>query len=212
MTELKPVHLDRNEVLALRGLRLPAIALKSLQQSGVFCQPAVSIEYQKGAARYVIRGVESGGAVADIGAYCGFVDEAGFSLSVRQPIMSIGVNGLHQAVLSPSLVRIQIFRAATVCELLVTLHRLLPVDGRQRPQLGNSVLFHAKHGRLDPEWFGKDPQTLQGAAPIFSSRSGDERHLPERFHNAIVHATAGACCCGCRHCHLSEPVVLTRDC
>jgi hypothetical protein len=188
--ELKHMPLDRNGVLGLRGLRLPAIALRGLQQAGIVCHPAISIEYQRAGARYVIRGVESGGAVSHLGAYCGFVDEAGFSLSIRQPMMTMGVNGAHQAVLSPSLVRIQMFRAGTICELLITHHRLVPVDA---------------------EWFARNRQVSQCAAPVFSSRGGDEVQVPERFHNAVACVTAGVCCAGCRHCHLSDPVALPTD-
>jgi hypothetical protein len=48
MTELKHMLLNRHEVLALRGLRLPSVALLRLKQVGIFCQPAVSIEHQQG--------------------------------------------------------------------------------------------------------------------------------------------------------------------
>jgi hypothetical protein len=56
------------EVLARRGLRLPPITLKCLRTTGIYCQPSVSIEHQHLAKKYVLRGVESGGAVAEVGA------------------------------------------------------------------------------------------------------------------------------------------------
>jgi hypothetical protein len=204
MTGLKNLPLNRNEVLALRGLRLPSVALRSLKQAGIFCQPSVSIEYQQGPGRYLIRGVESGGATAEIGAYCGFVDESGSPLSVRQPILTIGVNGLHQAVLSPSLLRVQMFRAGNLVEVLLTCHSLLSTEDRARPRLQNSVLFQAKHGRIEPELWSKD-RLLQGSVvPVFLSRSGDEMRVPEHFQDAVIRATVGVCCCGCRHSHLLD--------
>ena len=52
---------------ALHGLSLPRSVLNALDKRGVYCQPAVSLEHQHLANRYVLRGVESGGAVTDIG-------------------------------------------------------------------------------------------------------------------------------------------------
>jgi hypothetical protein len=51
------------EILARQGLRLPPITLKCLRTAGIYCQPSVSIEHQHLAKRYVLRGVESGGAI-----------------------------------------------------------------------------------------------------------------------------------------------------
>ena len=63
-----PKHsLDQREVLARQGLRLPAPTLKRLRSAGIYCQPSISIEHQHLAKRYILRGVESGGAVADLG-------------------------------------------------------------------------------------------------------------------------------------------------
>ncbi len=58
--------LDRREVLARQGLRFTAIILQHLRNSGIYCQPTVSIEHQHLAKRYILRGVESGGAVAEV--------------------------------------------------------------------------------------------------------------------------------------------------
>src|SRR6266403_3236352 len=69
--------LSRRQVLALRGLRLPSPALKLLREAGIYCEPAISIEYQNLARRYVIWGRESGGAIARLGAYCGYVGTSG---------------------------------------------------------------------------------------------------------------------------------------
>ena len=60
---------QETEILARQGLRLPQIVLKRLRDAGIYCQPTVSVEHQNLAKKYVLRGVESGGAVADVGAY-----------------------------------------------------------------------------------------------------------------------------------------------
>jgi hypothetical protein len=204
VTQRKENRLTRDEVLALRGLRLPAVALKGLQRAGIYCQPAISIEFQQATQCYMIRGVESGGAVAPIGAYCGFVGDTGSRLRDLQPVNTVGVNGLHGIVLSPSLVRVQMFRAATTYELLVTRHHLVRVEGKGRPTLQNSILFHGRHGSLDIELWGKDRQLRGMIAPAFYTRSGEQTTAPDRFHDAILRVTAGVCCVGCRHPHLVE--------
>jgi hypothetical protein len=51
---------------------------------------------------YVLRGVESGGAVADLGAYSSFVAEDSHALPWLQRVDSIGVNGVHAIVVSRS--------------------------------------------------------------------------------------------------------------
>jgi hypothetical protein len=146
--------LNKSEVLALRGLRLPPVALKALQRAGIYCQPMVSIEFQQGADRYLIRGVESGGAVPGCGAYCAFADEHGAPPEIIQPIANVGVNGVHAASLSPVLVRAQVFRSECHYELLLTRHSLVSITGKARPALHNSVLFHSKYGVLDVELWG----------------------------------------------------------
>src|SRR5437588_8185231 len=91
-----PKHfLDQREILARQGLRLPALTLKHLRDAGIYFQPSISIEHQHLARRYVLRGVESGGAVANLGAYSSFVDEAGNLLGWLQRVDSVGVNGVH---------------------------------------------------------------------------------------------------------------------
>ena len=52
---------------ALHGLALPASVLRALQKRGIYCTPGISLEHQHLAQRYVLRGVESGGAVSDMG-------------------------------------------------------------------------------------------------------------------------------------------------
>src|SRR6185437_14202412 len=100
-------------------------------------QPAISIEFQPQARCYVIRGIESGGAVPRMGAYCAFVDVRGGPLTTVQSVATVGVNGVHAAILSPEFVRIQIFRSEQHCELLLTQHTLVSNEGKTRPALSN---------------------------------------------------------------------------
>src|SRR5690349_14423344 len=102
-TQQQPNGLSRRQVLALRGLRLPSAALKMLREVGIYCEPAVSIEYQHLPKRHVILGRESGGAVPQLGAYCGFVDVTGERLEWLTRIDAVGRNGIHATVVAPSL-------------------------------------------------------------------------------------------------------------
>lgn len=105
------------EVLARQGLRLPPITLKCLRTAGIYCQPSVSIEHQHLAKKYVLRGVESGGAVAEVGAYASYVGEQGAALPWLQRVDSIGVNGVHAVVVAPVLIRIQMLRIERTYDL-----------------------------------------------------------------------------------------------
>jgi hypothetical protein len=180
------------------------VALKGLQRAGIYCQPAISIEYQEASRCYLIRGFESGGATTQIGAYCGFVDEGGSPLSHYQPVQTPAVNGLHGLVLSPSLVRVQVFRSVTTCELLITRHNLASVEGRGRPKLQNSILFHGRHGTFDTESRGGRMNLQELVAPVFYNRSGEITPLPGQFHEAVLKVIEGACCVGCRHSHVLD--------
>ena len=211
MIAAKHNTMTSQEAVALRGLRLPPAALKALHRAGLYCQPAISIEFQQSSRQYLIRGVESGGAVAPLGAYCGFLDGSAAPLSTPHPVTAIGVNGLHAAVLSKRLVRIQMFRSDTAYELLVTHHGLAPVEGKSRPKLHNSILFHGKHGTLEMELWGKDRPLQEMVAPVFYSRSGEQIAAPDQFHDAILRVTAAVCCCGCRHTHLLNSGRLLTD-
>jgi len=179
--------------------------LKSLKGAGIYCQPSVSIEHQHLAGRYVLRGVESGGSVADLGAYCSFVDENGRPISWLQRVDSIAVNGVHAIVVSPGLVRLQMVRVRHTYDLLITNHVLVPVVDAKRPTLQSSIVFYGRRGTLEMDLHGKDSGFCGTVHPLFLSRSGEPASLPASFENAVVRVTAAVSCVGCRHSHLLQP-------
>jgi hypothetical protein len=105
----KPVANNANRYTRY-GLPLPQQTLRALEKRGIYCQPSVSIEHQHLARRYVLRGVESGGAVADMGRYCAFLNADGNPAPWLQLIDSIYGNGRHAIVIAPELVRIEMLR------------------------------------------------------------------------------------------------------
>lgn len=211
LPEANPKSLSKQEVLALRGLRLPAAALKRLRQSGIYCEPAISIEHQHLARRYVIRGVESGGAVPEIGAYVGYTGINGGPLIWLQRCHAIARNGFHAVVVAPELARIQVFRNDRSYELLITGHRLRAVAGKNRPRLDNWVLFHGIHGTLAMKLWGKDKRSSGMVSPVFHARSGEPVLVPAEFDAAAKQVTAAVCCIGCRRPHLLEPGCTERQ-
>ncbi|HZM09982.1 MAG TPA: hypothetical protein VFC15_07210, partial [Candidatus Limnocylindrales bacterium] len=59
------------------GLRLTRQALRVLKERGIFAHSPVSLEHQHLAKRYVVRGLESGGAAGELGRYVTFTQEDG---------------------------------------------------------------------------------------------------------------------------------------
>src|SRR5580698_5904504 len=80
---------------ALHGLVLPTSVLRALQKRGIYCTPGITLEHQHLAKRYVLRGVESGGAVSDMGRACAFVSPDGDPLPWLRSLDSIAVNSRH---------------------------------------------------------------------------------------------------------------------
>lgn len=198
------------EVLARQGLRLPPITLKCLRTAGIYCQPSMSIEHQHLAKKYVLRGVESGGAVAEVGAYASFINEHGNALPWLQRVDSIGVNGVHAIVVAPVLIRVQMLRIERTYDLLITRHHLSESGDGHRPHVESSILFYGRRGSLEMELWGTDGAFRGTVCPVFYSRAGEHAVVPNDFQDAACRITSAACCMGCRHCHLLGPRPIIR--
>jgi hypothetical protein len=193
---------------ALHGLALPASVLKALQKRGIYCTPGISLEHQHLAKRYVLRGVESGGAVSDMGRACAFVSPGGDPLPWLQSLDSIAVNGRHAIILAESLVRVEMLRTLRTCELAITLHTLSHVPGRIRPEVASMLVFRGRDGVLPLDLWKDEHRALRGKlAPIFYNRAGEVLHLPQQFEEAISKVTSAVCCVGCKHSHVGVPPV-----
>lgn len=193
------------EVLARQGLRLPQIVLKRLRDTGIYCQPTVSIEHQSLTKSYVLRGVESGGAVPALGAYSSFIGERGEPLPWLQRVDSIAVNGVHAVVVAAVLLRLEMVRIERTYDLLVTRHWLGHLAGGGRPTLESSILFYGRRGSLEMELWGKDAMFCRAVSPNFYNRAGESSAPPTAFQDAVARITAAVCCLGCRHSHLLGP-------
>ena len=193
---------------ALHGLALPASVLRALQKRGIYCTPGISLEHQHLAKRYVLRGVESGGAVSDMGSACAFVSSDGDPLPWLQSLDSITVNGRHAIFLAESLVRMEMLRTVRTCELAITLHTLSRMPGRNRPDVTTKLLFRGRDGVLPIDLWKDEHRALRGKlTPIFYNRAGEVLHPPQRFEEATRKVTTAVCCVGCKHTHVGVPPV-----
>ena len=186
------------------GLSLPQQTLRALEKRGIYCRPSVSIEHQHLARRHVLRGVESGGAVADMGRYCAYLDADGSPARWLQQIDSISGNGRHAIIIAPELVRIEMLRIGHTYELAITRLWLKSEEGRTRPAIVTAPLFRSYHGTLAVEIWSPENKSLRGAvAPLFYTAAGEVLDLPERFVEATRKITGAVACPGCKHTHIA---------
>ena len=187
------------------GLTISRQALRVLRERGIFALSPVSLEHQHLAKRYVVRGLESGGAVGELGRYVTFTREDGQPIEWLHPVEAIGVNGLHAIVVAPVLVRIETLRTGRTYELLITQHRPGATNDGKRPPLETRLLFRGIHGRLDRDLSGKDKDKAGTVLPTFYSRAGEEVGIPKRFRQSVRAITGAVHCDGCFHCHYVRP-------
>ena len=197
--------MKQNRLPDVLGLRLSRQELRVLKERGIFVQSPVSLEHQHLAKRYVVRGLESGGAAGDLGRYVTFTTEDGQPIEWLHPVEAIGVNGLHAVVVAPVLVRVEMLRTGRTYELLITQHRPGATNDGNRPPLETRLLFRGIHGRLDLDLSGKDKAKAGMVLPTFYSRAGEEVRIPKRFRKAARAITGAVNCNGCFHCHYVRP-------
>jgi hypothetical protein len=179
-------------------LLLPRAALRRCQEAAIYCQPAVSIEYQQIAKRYILRGVESGGSARGVGHYVAFCGPHGEALPWLQPVQSITGNGLHAIVLAHELVGAEMFRTERTYDLLIVRHRLDASATHSRPRLLSAVVFRGKQGHLSLELWGKDRAAAGKITPEFFTRSGELNEVPTDFVGVARAVTQGVTSLNCR--------------
>lgn len=180
------------------GLALPEGARDKLRRAGIFVQTVVTVEHQNITHRYVVRGVESGGAVEGFGHYVTFAAEDGSPLPYLCPVESLAVNGPHAVLVAPVLLRAEMLRAGNTYELLITRHQPGANTNGKRPALLSTMLFRGEHGYLEADGPG---------LPAFFTRAGEPLGMPENFERLVEGVVSGARCIGCSHPHyLMAPV------
>jgi hypothetical protein len=198
------------------GLSLPRKALRVLKNAGIYAPAMVSLEHQHLAKRYVVRGLEAGGAIPDLGRYVTFAGPDGERIAYLHPVESIAVNGLHAVVIAPVLVRVDMLRKSRTYDVLITEHKPGGSDNGARPELESTILFQGLHGRIELDLAGKDKAQAGSVLPTFYSRAGEPIPIPKRFAGVLKAAVRGANCARCTHSHyllrpkaaVTSPIIL----
>ena len=183
-------------------LTLPSAAWKRLTEAGIRCAPDVSLEYQRAANRYVLRGRESGGAVKELGRYVGFCGAEGEPLGWFLKPDSLTVNADHAIVLAPAIASIEIFRYEHTYELLITRHRIVEGSEEKRPKAASELVFRGWQGQLPLDLVTNDKALAGTIAPEFFDRAGEPRQLPAKFVKPVQAITKAVNCLNCSHAHL----------
>ena len=178
-------------------LLLPPAALEKLSAAGIYCQPRLSLAYQKAAKRHVLRGVESGGAVREFGHYVAFCGGNGERIGWLQPLQSITANGPHAVVIAPMLVSVEMFRVEQTYELIIARHEARPARDGKAPFVFSQATFVGRHGHLSLELWGRDREAAGEIAPEFFTHGGERNDIPARFLAAVRAVTKGVTCLGC---------------
>jgi hypothetical protein len=149
----------------------------------------------------VVRGIESGGAVDEIGHCVTFSDQGGAPLVWLHPLDSVGVNGVHALVIASSLMRVEMFRVGHTYNLFITQHAAGLSDRRKRPPLESKILFRAHEGYLALDLVKENKHLRGSVIPAFHSRAGEVLPVPVEFEAVVKAITGAANCVGCRHSH-----------
>src|ERR1700691_6151044 len=110
------------------GLTFTPTVINRLRVLAIYGRPQLSLEHQGRAKRYVVRGVESGGAVEDLGYYVAFAGEHGEALPWLQTLDWLTLNGTHAIILAPVLARIEMLRIGRTYDLCITRHKPLIIQ------------------------------------------------------------------------------------
>jgi hypothetical protein len=193
-------------------LILPSAARKRLTEADIRCTPDVSLEYQRAANRYVLRGRESGGAVKELGRYVGFCGPEGEPLGWFLKPDSLTVNSDHAIVLAPAIASIEMFRYEHTYELLITRYRIVEDGEEKRPKAASELVFRGWQGQLPLDLVTRDRALAGSIAPEFFDRAGEPRQLPAKFVKPVQAITKAVNCLKCSHAHLLiKPESLARN-
>ena len=197
--------------LNLWGLKLTPTVTNRLQKLAIRARPQLSLEHQSRAKRYLVRGVESGGAVEDMGYYVAFAGDHGQALPWLQTLDWLTVNGTHAVILAPVLIRVEMLRIGRTYDLCITKHRPLALEAGKRPLLIAEELFRGDQGYLSLDLWSKEKDLRGAVRPQFFTRSGEDISIPEEFEAAVKAVTVGVTCLGCSHPHYSRLAVDDLD-
>ena len=106
------------------GMTMNGKVIVELRRLGLGARPNITLVLQEKHKRWMIAGEEGGGCTGEIGHYIGFAGILPLGLAVSIPIQSLIPNSTQRRVISQEMIRAQLYRYGTSCDLLVTHHYL----------------------------------------------------------------------------------------
>jgi hypothetical protein len=165
------------------GMTMHGKVIVELRRLALGARPNITLVHQEKHKRWMIAGEEGGGCTGEVGHYIGFAGILPLGLAVSIPIQSLIPNSTQRRVISQEMIRAQIFRYGSSCDLLVT-HHYLAAGAKEdsRPSLERRVLFQGKNGILAPG-------TKQ---PVFFDHAGEAVDFPKHLVPLIQAVSKGA--------------------
>ena len=165
------------------GMTMHGKVILELRRLSLGARPNLTPVFQQKHKRWMIAGEEGGGCNGEVGHYIGFAGVVSTPLAVSIPIQSLIPNSTQRRVISQEMVRAQIYRYGSSCDLLITHHYLAPASKEgARPPMERQVLFLGKNGILAPA-------TRQ---PVFFDHSGEAIDFPKNLIPLIQAVSKGA--------------------
>lgn len=180
------------------GLTLPKEARELLAKAKIAANSAVSIVKKGEPARYLLRGLDSGGGLGEVGHFVGYSSVKGVQLEIRHVFDNCIPNQVHALVFAPAFLRTEVFRFRQTYSLSVSFYMLLEAAGAQ-PTISERVLFRGRNGRLDTE-----AGLTRTGVPVFVDMSGNTRRPQELFHGVLAAALNASQCNACTHDHFKD--------
>ena len=164
--------------LNLAGVRIRAREANLLRKTGIYARPFLSLEHQGLAKRYVVRGIESGGATEELGHYVTFASTDG------EPVERLGLlgrsrTGRQAGLLGRGIGQHQLGGLTTAKaagqehELLALGHRGLDVGATADDKLAAATGHGGDRGRPGA---GVDDLDVQAVLLEVAAILGDEAH------------------------------------
>lgn len=197
----KHARSKRRQFTGALGLPLPRSGVRILKDAGIYANSTVQVVHQDLRNRYVVRGLESGGATVNVGRYVTFTDDQGTLLEYLQPVEAFGVNGLHAVVVAESFVRVEMVRNGHTYDLLITHHAPEEAVNQKKPGLRTRILFRGHRGRVELDLTGRDKSRAGSVEPTFLSLSLEPVTYPPQFRSVVEAITKAVNCLKCSHSH-----------
>jgi hypothetical protein len=189
----------------LLGLPIARDALRDLTKFDIRTLPRVAMLQQAETKRWVLSATDSGGCRPAMGHAVAFVALQSATKYRTQRIDTPYINSIHRTVVASALVRFEIFRMESTCDLLVSLHWIEPQGGNAKPSHRWQNLFNQQRGSLEvPLWEDSHLALRDVVMPKFFTRAAEEIKIPEFLHDGVVRITHAVCCTNCKHAHFYD--------